>query len=83
MSSTALKVANGFFTIIALLTTLYTLSKWASAILVWGDAYALSQALTWSLVMFVAFIPVFGIEWLQNRGESTSPANKQGESETK
>lgn len=74
MGSTSLKVANGFFTVLALLLALYALSKWASAILVWGDSWAFAQALTWTVVTIVAFLPVFGIEWLQNRGESDAEA---------
>jgi len=69
MANTALKVANGFFTIIALLVALYALSKWASAILVWGDSWAYAQALTWTVVTLVAFLPTFGLSYLENRGE--------------
>jgi len=69
MSSTSLKVANGFFTIIGLLVALYTLSKWASFLLVWGDSWAFAQALTWTVVTVVAFVPVMAIEYFQNRTE--------------
>jgi hypothetical protein len=67
--STALKVANGFFTIVALLIGLYALTRWGSAILVWGDAWAYSQALTWTLITAVAFVPVFALDRLENRGD--------------
>jgi len=63
------KVANGFFTIIGLLVGLYTLSKWASFLLVWGDSWAFAQALTWTVVTVFAFVPVMAIEYFQNRTE--------------
>jgi len=70
MGSTTLKVANGFFTVVGLLVGLYALSKWASFALVWGDAWAFSEALTWTLLTGVAFVPVIGIEYLQKDDES-------------
>jgi hypothetical protein len=67
--STTLKVANGFFTIVAIVVALYTLTKWASAVLVWGDAFAFSQALTWTVITLVAFVPVFALDRIEGDGD--------------
>lgn len=68
-ANATLRVSHKFFTVIALLVALVALYQWATYALVWSDSWAFAQALTWSFLTVVAFVPVLGLERLQNRGD--------------
>lgn len=64
-----IKVANYTFTAVAILAALVALWSWVQAIMWWGSAGAMAQALTWTAVTVLLFGFVTAIEWLQNTGE--------------
>lgn len=61
-TSTAVRVADGLFTVIAILVGVYAVYRWAMYALVWGDQWAFAQALTWTVLTLAAFVPVVLIE---------------------
>ena len=63
------KIINYTLVALGVLFALITLYMWAQAVLVWGDAYAYADALTFTLVTVVIFALGAGVQWLQNRGE--------------
>lgn len=68
-TSTALDTGNKVFTGLAILVALVALYQWAQFLLVWGDSWAMAQALTWTFLTLVLFTPVLAIEYVQNRGD--------------
>ena len=64
-----LKIADYTLTTLGVLFALIALYMWGQAILVWGDAYAYAEALTFTVVTLVMFGLGMGVEWLRNRGE--------------
>lgn len=61
-TSTALRAADGLFTVVAILVGLYAVYRWAMYALVWSDQWAFAQALTWTVLALAAFVPVVLIE---------------------
>ena len=64
-----LKIADYTLTLLGVLSAVVALYMWAQAVLVWGDAYAYAEALTFTVVTVVIFGLGAGVQWLQNRGE--------------
>lgn len=65
----ALHYGNLAFSGLALLTAGITLFMWGQYLLTYGDPWLMANALTWTLLTVVAFLPVFAIEYVQNRGD--------------
>ena len=67
--STSLRWGEKAFTALGVVFALAALWMWLQAILAWGDAYALSQALAWTVLTLAVFAPAFVIEYIRNRGD--------------
>ena len=64
-----LKIADYTLTSLGVLFDIIALYMWGQAVLVWGDAYAYAEALTFTVVTLVMFGLGMGVEWLRNRGD--------------
>ena len=64
-----LKIADYTLTALGVLFAIIALYMWGQAVLVWGDAYAYAEALTFTVVTLVMFGLGMGVEWLRNRGD--------------
>ena len=64
-----LKIADYTLTALCVLFAIIALYMWGQAVLVWGDAYAYAEALTFTVVTLVMFGLGMGVEWLRNRGD--------------
>jgi len=66
--SKALQIGDYAFTAVAVVCLLVAAFSWVEALVVIQTSYAYGEALVWTLLTLVAFIPSLAIDWVQNRG---------------
>lgn len=55
--------AQTTFGVLAALAGIYAIYKWVMFLFVWNDAWAMSEALTWTIIMAVLLLPAFVIDY--------------------
>ena len=63
------KITNYATLTLGVLFALITLWMWLQAVLWWGDAGALAEAMAWTVLSLIVFAVNSGVEYVRNRGD--------------